>query len=212
MIRIQRVADCENESLGSLSGEILNDVALTNKLLRLVNTAQYSGVGRNIGTVSRAVALIGFSGIRNMAMSLVLLEHMQDKAHANQLKEDFLRSLMAGMLASELGALVGDSEVAFIGAMFQNLGRMLTEFCFPEEAQQVRTAVCVKGADTLITDAIAPNIAACLPPWYRQSVDAPAFLLLPILLKGAPFALIYADKAKPGALELGDKELSLLRI
>ena len=496
VMRIQRVADSENESLGSLSGEILKDVALTNKLLRLVNTAQYSGVGRNIGTVSRAVALIGFSGIRNMAMSLVLLEHMQDKAHANQLKEDFLRSLMAGMLASELGALVGDSEVAFIGAMFQNLGRMLTEFYFPEEAQQVRTAmagsagvgaiagtagtawpggtaeaarmwpggvsedsasaaalglsyqelglgvariwglpdalqncmrkpigdpptrdardtserlrwltfaanqiadallhskpakastkiaelarrfarslgvsatqieaaaitaqarlaqmvhstnlqvspqssarrlftaiaepvdvmvdhdsltphqlqatvafsrgapglalesacealaagiqditnamvedfklnevlrmiletmfralgfrrivfclrdpktdiltgrfglgegveavaacfkvplksgadlftaVCAKGADTLITDATAPNIAARLPTWYRQSVDAPAFLLLPMLLKGAPFALIYADKAKPGALELGDKELSLLR-
>ena len=50
-----------------------------------------------------------------------------------------------------------------------------------------------------------------LPVWYRQCVDAPAFLLLPMLMKGAPFALIYADKAKPGALELGDKELSLLR-
>ena len=30
-------------------------------------------------------------------------------------------------------------------------------------------------------------------------------------LKGAPFALIYADKAQPGAIELGEKELSLLR-
>ena len=41
VMRIQRVADSENESLGSLSGEILKDVALTNKLLRLVNTAQW---------------------------------------------------------------------------------------------------------------------------------------------------------------------------
>ena len=32
-----------------------------------------------------------------------------------------------------------------------------------------------------------------------------------MLLKGAPFALIHADKAKSGALELGNKELSLLR-
>jgi hypothetical protein len=30
-------------------------------------------------------------------------------------------------------------------------------------------------------------------------------------MKGAPFALIYADKARPGAIELGEKELSLLR-
>ena len=42
-------------------------------------------------------------------------------------------------------------------------------------------------------------------------MNAPAFLLLPLLMKGAPFALIYADKAQPGSIELGDKELSLLR-
>jgi len=72
-------------------------------------------------------------------------------------------------------------------------------------------AVCAKGADTLISDATAPYIAARLPAWYRESVNAPAFLLLPLMLKGAPFALIYADKAKPGGIELGEKELSLLR-
>ena len=475
--RIQRVANSENESLASLSSEILKDVALTNKLLRMVNTAHFSHAGGNISTVSRAVAVIGFSGVRNMALSLVLLEHMHDKAHANQLKEEFLRSLMAGMLASELGAATRASEEAFIGAMFQNLGRLLTEYYFPEEARQVRgimagsgqgdavaltedaasisvlglsfealglgvaktwglpptlqgcmskpggeppprephdvleklrwltfaanqitdtllrsepehtkarvaavakrharalgmsvaeieaaatvaqqrlvqmaqamnlqigaqsparrlfaspaardaqptvtehdsltphslqatltiemqaprsalenasevlaagiqditntmvenfklndvlrmiletmyralgfrrvifclrdaktdtltgrfglgegaevvaasfkvplkagsdlfTAVCIKGADTLITDATVANIGARLPAWYRASVNAPAFLLLPMQMKGAPFALIYADKAQPGGIALGEKELSLLR-
>lgn len=140
--RIQRVANSENESLASLSGEILKDVALTNKLLRMVNTARYSHAGGgNISTVSRAVALIGFAGIRNMALSLVLLEHMHDKAHANLLKEEFLRSLMAGSLASELFGAEREGEEAFIGAMFQNLGRLLTEFYFPEEARQVRSLV-----------------------------------------------------------------------
>jgi len=137
--RIQRVATSENESLNSLSNEILKDVALTNKLLRMVNTAFYSQAGGGtISTVSRAVALVGFAGIRNMALSLVLLEHMQDKGRANQLKEEFLRSLMAGSLAGELCPVARDSEEAFIGSMFQNLGRLLTEYYFPEEAQQIR--------------------------------------------------------------------------
>jgi serine/threonine protein kinase len=145
VVRIQRVANSENESLASLSSEILKDVALTNKLLRIVNTAHFSSAGGNISTVSRAVAVIGFSGIRNMAMSLVLLEHMQDKAHANQLKEEFLRALMAGMLAGELGMQMGAGEEAFLGAMFQNLGRLLTEFYFVEEARQVRGIVAGAG-------------------------------------------------------------------
>ncbi|HZE92601.1 MAG TPA: GAF domain-containing protein, partial [Rhizobacter sp.] len=72
-------------------------------------------------------------------------------------------------------------------------------------------AVCLKGADTLIADATVTAIGERLPAWYRQSVNAPAFLLLPLLKKGAPFALIYADKAQPGGIELGEKELSLLR-
>lgn len=140
--RVQSMASSENESLNSLTSEILKDVALTNKLLRLVNTAQFAHAGGgSISTVSRAVSLIGFVGIRNIAMSLVLLEHMQNKAHANLLKAEFLRALLAGSLASDLCAVSREGEEVFIGSLFQNLGRLLTEFYFPEEAQLIRMAV-----------------------------------------------------------------------
>ena len=137
--RIQRMTQSENESLASLSNEILKDVALTHKLLRLVNTAQFSHAGGgSISTVSRAAALIGFAGIRNLALSLILLERMENKAHARLLREEFLRSLMAGSLAHELCLVQRENEESFLAAMFQSLGRLLTEFYFPEEAQQVR--------------------------------------------------------------------------
>lgn len=140
--RIQRLTQSENESLASLSNEILKDVALTQKLLRLVNTAQYRHTGGGgISTVSRAVALIGFAGIRNLALSLVLLERMENKGHAKRLREDYLRSLMAASLARELCPNPREAEEAFLGAMFHHLGRSLTEFYFPEEADAVRRLV-----------------------------------------------------------------------
>jgi HD-like signal output (HDOD) protein len=146
VVRIQRVAASDTESLGSLSAEILKDVALTQKLLRMVNTVGFRhAAGGGIHTVSRAVALVGFAGIRNLALSLVLLEHMQDKAHAALLRDEFLRALMAGMLAAELLPAPREGEEAFLGAMFQNLGRLLTEFYFPEEAQQIRQQTAVAG-------------------------------------------------------------------
>ena len=140
VVRIQNMANSETESVNSVTNEILKDVALTNKLLRMVNSAHYAHRG-SINTVSRAVNLVGFNGIRNMALSLVLLEHMQDKAHAGQLKEEFLRSLMAGVIGGELCPSASEGEEAFIGAMFQNLGRLLVQFYFPEEASQVRKLV-----------------------------------------------------------------------
>jgi eukaryotic-like serine/threonine-protein kinase len=139
VMRIQSVASSDTESVSDLTNEILKDVALTNKLLRLVNSVNYAHAGGGtISTVSRAVSLVGFNAVRNMALSLVLLEHMQDKAHVGQLKEEFLRALMAGAVASELAMASREGEEAFIGAMFQNLGRLLTEFYFPEEARQIR--------------------------------------------------------------------------
>ncbi|RZI56608.1 MAG: serine/threonine protein kinase [Rubrivivax sp.] len=140
--RIQRMTQSDNESLNSLSNEILKDVALTNKLLRLVNTVQFSHAGGgHISTVSRAVALVGFGGIRNLALSLVLLERMENKGHAQRLKEEFLRSLMAGSLARELCLVPRENEESFLATMFQGLGRLLAEFYLPEEAQQVRRVV-----------------------------------------------------------------------
>jgi len=138
--RIQSLATSDKESINSVTNEILKDVALTNKLLRLVNSAHYSR-GDSVGTVSRAVSLVGFNGIRNLTLSLVLLEHMQDKDNAQLLKEEFLRALMAGTIAAELGSSQLDSEEAFIGAMFQNLGRMLGQFYFPREATTIRRLI-----------------------------------------------------------------------
>jgi serine/threonine protein kinase len=140
VVRIQSMANSETESVSSVTNQILKDVALTNKLLRVVNSAHFARSG-SISTVSRAVTLVGFNGIRNMALSLVLLEHMQDKAHAGKIRDEFVRSLLAGTIGAEMCAGTPAAEEAFIGAMFQNLGRLLTQFYFPEEAQEVRNLV-----------------------------------------------------------------------
>jgi HD-like signal output (HDOD) protein len=141
IVRVQTLAGSETESVHGLTNEILKDVALTQKLLRLVNSAQYAQAGGGISTVSRAVSLIGFAGIRNLALSLLLLEHMQDKAHARELRTEFLRAQLAATLASEWCGHDREGEEAFIGALFQNLGRMLAGFYLPDEARQIREAV-----------------------------------------------------------------------
>jgi len=78
-------------------------------------------------------------------------------------------------------------------------------------ASDLFAAVCLKGADTMISDATEPRIAGRLPEWYIKRVNAPTFLLLPLAIKGKPFGLIYADKADKGGLVLDEKELALLR-
>ena len=145
---INRIASSDREGVNELSNNILKDFALTNKLLKLANVAFYNQVGGgSISTISRAVVILGFDAVRSIALSLILFDNLENKAHAQQLKEEFVKVLYAGMLAREMAgkAQVKDVEEAFIGAMLHNLGRVLAMFYFPEESALIRQHIEDEG-------------------------------------------------------------------
>jgi serine/threonine protein kinase len=138
---INRLANSDTEGVTSLSAAILKDYALTNKILRLVNAAHFRQAGGgSISTVSRAVVVLGFDAVRNIAITLVLFEHLQDKSNAAELREAFLRASMAGLLARLVSPRLGgrDHEEAYICALFHGLGQLLAQFYFPDECREVR--------------------------------------------------------------------------
>jgi serine/threonine protein kinase len=138
---INRIAVSEKDGVNKLSATILHDFSLTNKLLKLVNSAYFrsSGAG-NISTVSRAIMVLGFDAVRNLAVTVVLYEHMQKSPGVSQLMEEFLKANLSGLIARDLGHRVGahDGEQVFICALFHGLGRMLSQYYFPDESETVR--------------------------------------------------------------------------
>lgn len=145
---INRLAASDQESVSSLSNTILKDVALTNKLMRLVNSAFYKQAGGGtISTISRAVMILGFGTVRSIATSLILMEHLQNKGQATQLREEFVRAIMSGILARDMArkGMVKDFEEAFISSMFHNLGRMLACYYFPDETVEIRKHLAQQG-------------------------------------------------------------------
>lgn len=148
VVAINRIAASESESVGALSALILRDFSLTNKLLRVVNAAHFrpAGGGR-ISTISRAVLVLGFDAVRNIAITVLLFEHLQGKSGAGRLKEEFLHACLAGLIARGLAARMRlrDTEQSYICALFHNLGRLLCEFYFPEESEDIRRIAQQQG-------------------------------------------------------------------
>ncbi|HRE15781.1 MAG TPA: protein kinase [Rhodocyclaceae bacterium] len=145
---INKIASSETESINKLSSSILKDFALTNKILKLVNSAHFRPAGGgSISTVSRAVIVLGFEAVRNIAITVLLFEHLQNKSNAAHLKEEFLRANLAGVLAKDLGAQakMRDLEQSFICSLFQNLGRLLAQYYFPEESEEIRNIALQKS-------------------------------------------------------------------
>jgi HD-like signal output (HDOD) protein len=145
---INKLTSAQGESVNTLSNTILKDYALTNKILRLVNSAYYRQAGGgNISTVSRAVIVLGFDTIRNIALTVLLFEHLQDKANVRELKEAFLRANLAGLVAKDVCTsplLKRQGEEAFICALFHGLGQLLAQYYFPEEVAEISKLVHFK--------------------------------------------------------------------
>lgn len=145
---INRIASSESEGVTMLSNAILKDVALTSKLLKVVNAAYYTQYGGGtISTVSRAVVILGFDAVRNLALTLMLFDHLQNQEHAAQLKDEFVRSLYGGIIAKGLAHKVGvrNGEEGFICALFHSLGKLLCMFYLMEEVEETNRVMQQKN-------------------------------------------------------------------
>ncbi|WP_301103456.1 serine/threonine protein kinase [Propionivibrio sp.] len=141
---ITKITSSDKESISNLSNSILKDFSLTNKILRLVNSVYYRQAGGgNISTISRAVLVLGFDAVRNISITVMLFEHLQNKGNASHLKEEFLRANLAAILSKDIveKSSTRDAEQGFICAMFHNLGRLLCQYYFPDENEEIKRVI-----------------------------------------------------------------------
>ena len=141
---INKITESDKGNISSLSNMILKDFSLTNKILRLVNSVYYRQAGGgSISTISRAVLVLGFDAVRNISITVMLFEHLQNKANANHLKEEFLHANLAAILAKDIGEKTSsrDLEQVFICSMFHNLGRLLSQYYFPDESEEIKRVI-----------------------------------------------------------------------
>lgn len=139
--RVARLTATEGQRTDEMAGQILQDMALSFELLRQVNSAQVQGtqVAGNgpVLTIRRAIALVGLDGIRQAAAALRLWPGPLAPAAAEALQRTIDRARLAGHTAQVLCPAGYDPEVVFLVAVLQNLGRLLVQYHFSDEAEQI---------------------------------------------------------------------------
>ena len=130
----------ENASIPHIASLILKDFALTNSILKLVNSAFYgTTAAHRISTISRAVGLVGVDAIGNLAVALNVFESFNGLADVAQLKKLTVHSLLTAVHARELmrREVELDPEVSFISGMMSNMGRLVMAFYLPEQQAKI---------------------------------------------------------------------------
>lgn len=136
-------------SAGDLAKIILKDFSLTNKLLKVVNSAFYANLSGKVTTISKAVFLLGVEKVRMLAAALMIFDHLGNKSQAAELKHMALQSFMSGMVAMNVANTlkIGGKEEIFICAMLHNLGKILVICYFPEEYEEIQTRMQQQNID-----------------------------------------------------------------
>lgn len=129
----------DTSDASELSNVILKDYALTNKLLKLVNSAYYGFAAGKVSTITRAVVVLGYEHIRLATISLVLFEHFKSKSNASDLKEAVVSSFWSGVLARDIAKMQSDidPEEAFVCAMMGQLGKLVMIYYLPDEYRKI---------------------------------------------------------------------------
>lgn len=136
-------------SAGDLSNVILKDMSLTNKLLKVVNSSYYGNISGNVTTISRAVFLLGAEKVRMAAASMMILDHLQNKSQAEDLKDAALSSFLSAVIARNVAEkmMFGAKEEVFICALLHQLGKHLVICYFPEEYLAIKNIIASRNID-----------------------------------------------------------------
>lgn len=124
-----------------LAQSVLSDFALTQKVIRLANSAMYAAFGGAITTVSRAIYVLGIETVGHLALGLKFIDQL-DKAAGTAVhaRAEFAKAMVAGTISRKVTEGMGsrESEESVVCTLLHNLGRLLVTFYLPEQWDEIR--------------------------------------------------------------------------
>ncbi|MBZ0134247.1 MAG: HDOD domain-containing protein [Rhodocyclaceae bacterium] len=124
--QIRALTDSDKAAVSQLADAILCDPGMTAKLLRIGNSVIFNTSGAQITTVSRAVLMIGFNQVRQVALSVAFVDALLRGPVRERVLRELARACHAAVQARWLAVRRHDAqpEEVFIAALLYRFGDM----------------------------------------------------------------------------------------
>lgn len=140
---LNELTGSDDADVNQLADVILKDANLTSQVLRIANSVQYNPSNFPINTVSRAIVLIGFTGVRAICISVMVIDSLLGREPRERLLQGMARGFHAAVQARNLVKRRGGQaqEEVFIAALLYHLGDMTFLACGAEAADEFEALV-----------------------------------------------------------------------
>ena len=136
------------DHLEKIVSAVISDFSLTQKVLRLANSAMYAPFGGNITTVSRAVLVLGQETVGHLALGLRLLDSFKGMSTDREKARLVLAEVMlSGLVARRLTEHVGikEGEEAVVCTLLSRLGELVCIFYAPHDWEEIENKMSAEG-------------------------------------------------------------------
>lgn len=154
-LKIIELVEDPSSTAQDLHKIIQNDPALCSRILKVVNSAFY-GLPRQIGSINRAIVLLGLNAVKNIAIaaSLTKLFKGGDISENFSAKDLWIHSIATGacskMLCDELR--MGLPDEAFLGGLMHDIGIMVELQAMRRQLTEMFTEFTIDGDGVPLVD------------------------------------------------------------
>jgi putative nucleotidyltransferase with HDIG domain len=134
LARIMQLTDSEGANARELIEIVEHDQALTGKILRLANSA-FFGQSRRVATIPRAVLLLGFTTVRNLALGVKVWDALGKGIPRAHLQELWTHSVAVAVATKALSTRLrsGDPDQGFTAGLLHDVGRLVLAMRFTDD-------------------------------------------------------------------------------
>lgn len=175
---VSRLVARDGTSASELAQTIISDVSLTARILKLANSTFYNPARASINTVSRAVLLMGFEVVRDICLSLMIIDAFIGSSKHKALIETMAKSFHAAVQARAIAQIKGQAplEEIFIAALLRNLGEMAFWCVSGEEGKELTRLMeedglsAKKAQETLLGFPLSALTAKLVQGWHLSGL------------------------------------------
>jgi len=146
--KIMAIVENPKSTAGDLEKIISSDQALTTRLLKIANSSFY-GLLRKVNTLQRAILVIGFKQIKDIAISNAALNLYRN---SDPFSQKLWEHAVGNAIATRMISLEFDrteADEAFIAGLLHDLGKVVLIRAKPEETKAIWKAIHDPKVDQL---------------------------------------------------------------
>jgi len=151
--RVLAVLDCEEVEVGSVAELVGQDPAMTGQILRVSNSVMFNAIGFSTTSIHEAIGRIGLREVRNLVISLGVVEAFTGIRHGFDFREfwrhSFSTAVAAGTVAQRIPGLAGPGNPRdnpyFLAGLLHDVGTLLLSQHMGDEYGQLLADVAERG-------------------------------------------------------------------